>query len=155
MCTLRSAESCRMCKHSREKAHKRLESLISISDRSVKIIQPHSDTFKFCSFLTASIAGITFIFWCYSILEIHILSLFSPLRKSKNLSSQMESLHPELAHKGSAMITSDTGSCSNKEPLSLSRRHHFHSWQTWHQVTIHFLHKNIRYSPVALQFCCL
>lgn len=72
------------------------------------------------------IAGITFIFLCY--LEIHVWSLFSPLKESKSLSSQMESLHPELVYKGSCMITSDTGRCSNKEPHSLSRRHYFPIW---------------------------
>lgn len=61
-------------------------------------------TFKFCSFLQL-IAGNTFVFLCYSILEIHVWSLFSPLKESKNISSQMESLHPELAYKGSDMIT--------------------------------------------------
>lgn len=30
----------------------------------------------------------------------------------------------------------------------------FTSGEAWHQVTIHFLHENHRYSPVALQFCC-
>lgn len=128
MCTPGSAESCRLCKHSREKAHRRLESLISISDRSVKIIQPQGDTFKFCSFLTAYSRNQIHFFLGYSILEIHVWSLFSPLRESKNLSSQMESFHPEVTHKGSAMIPSDTGSCNNEEPHSLSRRHYFHSW---------------------------
>lgn len=91
------------------------------------------------------IAGITSIFLCYSILEIHTWSLFSLLKKP---------LQPDGEF--------TPWSIKAQTQIVIVTRSHTHylgdiffiSGEAWHQVTSHFLHKIVRYSPVPLQFCC-
>lgn len=86
----------------RRSSPKRSDSLINISQTGQsKVLSPRLLTSKFCSIFTAY-SRYHIHFMHYSILEIHVLYLFLPLKELKNhLSSQAETLYPVLTDKGS------------------------------------------------------
>lgn len=154
MCTPGSAESCRLCKHSREKAHKDWSLWSVFQTGQSKLFSHRAILLNSAPFLQL-IAGITFIFCATASWK------FMSGASSHHLESQKTSLARWRVYTLKWPIKAQLWSPQTQVVvITRSHTHYlgdtiFRAGKAWHQVTIHFLHKNVRFSPVALQFCCL
>lgn len=156
-----SAETCRPCEHSIETVQreltKRSDSLINILQTGQsKVLSPRLLTSKFCS-IFAAYSRHHVHFMHYSILEIHALYLFLPLKELKKpnypAKRRLHTLYWYI--KARVMIIWNWWSCRTRSYTSYLGDIIFTPHETWHGVTIPFSTENRQVQLYSsTQFCC-